>query len=320
MQITKIRLRKPHRVVLFECGGLALKRDEACVVQTDRGQEWGECVLPPEPSDGKVSVHPAYRVVRKANRHDFNTLDMIASEEHRARDVCLAKINKHGLDMKLVDVEYTFDRRKVVFYFTADDRVDFRELVRDLAHELRSRIELRHIQVRDEAKMVGGLGCCGRQLCCASWLDEFKPISMRMAKRQDLSLNPTKISGQCGRLLCCLSYENEMYAAKKKKPKPAEESKPDAADNENAVEPCKGCPEPSCGNEMLQAPVVAEAGPPEEAPASEPEAERKPADKQAGAGAADQAAPARKDAEKRPRPTRRGKNRRRPKNRGGKTD
>lgn len=217
MEVARIRLRKPNRLGTFRCGEVRLKRDDMCIVQSDRGQEWGECVLPPEPALDTAAPSAEFRIVRKANRHDFNTLDMIRGEERNARKVCEAKIAQHRLDMKLVEVEYTFDRRKVVFYFTAEDRVDFRELVRDLAHELRVRIELRHIQVRDQAKVVGGLGCCGRELCCAAWLADFKPISMRMAKRQDLSLNPAKISGQCGRLLCCLSYEDEQYGGKKKK-------------------------------------------------------------------------------------------------------
>ncbi len=221
MNVVKVRLRKPRRVLSFLSDGIALQRGEACVVHTDRGLEWGECVLPGEPCPAQFERRNSLRVVRRATRRDEDTLETITKEEKKARYICLERIQKRELPMKLVDVEYTFDKRKIVFFFTAEERVDFRELVRDLAHELRTRIELRHIQVRDEAKMVGGLGCCGRELCCASWLGEFKPISMRMAKRQDLSLNPSKISGQCGRLLCCLSYENDLYDVKKKrKPKP----------------------------------------------------------------------------------------------------
>lgn len=220
MQIARVRLRKPRRVLSFQCGEIALMRDEPCIVQTDRGLEWGVCVLPPEPCSEEMAVLQGMRVVRKANTSDANTLDIIAADERKARSICLDKIHQRNLPMKLVDVEYTFDKRKVVFYFTAEDRVDFRELVRDLAQELRTRIELRHIQVRDEAKMVGGIGSCGRELCCTSWLDEFKPISMRMAKRQNLSLNPSKISGQCGRLLCCLAYENDQYESARRKKTP----------------------------------------------------------------------------------------------------
>jgi len=155
-------------------------------------------------------------VIRKATYHDETTHKQIIDDEVRARKICFERIRGRKLPMKLAEVEYSFDRKKVIFYFTAEDRVDFRELVRDLAQELKARIELRHIQVRDEAKMVGGIGTCGRELCCTSWLREFMPISMKMAKRQNLSLNPAKISGQCGRLMCCLSYENEQYSREKK--------------------------------------------------------------------------------------------------------
>ena len=220
MQTVKVRLRKPRRVLTFLCDNLHMDRDESCVVQTERGQEVGVCLLPPEPCSEEIGKKVSMRVLRKFSTRDEETFHYLAGEERKAREVCLDKIKMHKLPMKLVDVEYTFDKKKVIVYFTADDRVDFRELVRDLAHDLRSRIELRHIQVRDEAKMVGGLGSCGRQLCCTTWLNEFKPISMRMAKRQNLSLNPSKISGQCGRLLCCLSYENDMYEAQKPRSKP----------------------------------------------------------------------------------------------------
>jgi cell fate regulator YaaT (PSP1 superfamily) len=221
MEIAKIRLRKPRRVFSFVCGDIGVQRDDACIVQTDRGTEWGTCILPPEPCSPEMEKLCTMRVVRKANENDGKTFDILVHDERRAYSICLEKIRQRGLPMKLVDAEYTFDKRRVIFYFTAEDRVDFRELVRDLAHELRTRIELRHIQVRDEAKMVGGLGCCGLKLCCNTWLDEFKPISMRMAKRQNLSLNPSKISGQCGRLLCCLDYENECYESPRRKCKNA---------------------------------------------------------------------------------------------------
>lgn len=242
MQIAKVRLRKPRRVFPFVCGDIGLQRDESCIVQTDRGLEWGTCVLPPEPCSPEMEQRCTMRVVRKVNANDLKTFDMILHDERRAFSICLEKINQRNLPMKLVDAEYTFDKRRVVFYFTAEDRVDFRELVRDLAHELRTRIELRHIQVRDEAKMVGGLGCCGLKLCCASHLDEFKAISMRMAKRQNLSLNPAKISGQCGRLLCCLEYENTQYEEQRRKPKPA--APPQAAEEpEPEEEPEEMVPE-----------------------------------------------------------------------------
>lgn len=220
MQLTQIRLRKPRRVFPFLCDpGFALQRDEPCIVQTDRGTEWGVCLLPPEPVPYEMERRYSMRVIRKANPEDHENQNYLIGEEKKARRVGIEKIQRHNLPMKLVDVEYTFDKQKVIFYFTAEDRVDFRDLVRDLAHDLRARIELRHIQVRDEAKMVGGIGGCGRELCCTTWLNDFMPISMRMAKRQNLSLNPSKISGQCGRLLCCLSYENDQYEAARREAK-----------------------------------------------------------------------------------------------------
>jgi hypothetical protein len=166
-------------------------------------------------------------VVRRVTYNDESTYHQILIDERRAKELCADRIRQHNLLMKLVDVEYTFDKHKVIFYFTSVDRVDFRHLVRDLAQDLKTRIELRHIQVRDEAKLVGGIGMCGRELCCSTWLREFMPISMKMAKRQNLSLNPSKISGQCGRLLCCLSYENELYKDVKKAPKGAKPQEPE---------------------------------------------------------------------------------------------
>lgn len=224
MQIVKVRMRKPRRVLSFLSYDVLVKRDEPCIVQTERGLEFGVCILPPEPIPDDARSRTTLRIVRRLNEDDIRTCRQIVDDEDRAFGNCLEKIKQRKMPMKLVDVEYTFDRKKVVFFFTADDRVDFRELVRDLAQDLKTRIELRHIQVRDEAKMVGGIGSCGRELCCSTWLNEFKPISMRMAKRQNLALNPSKISGQCGRLLCCLSYENELYEnTKKAKAQPAQE-------------------------------------------------------------------------------------------------
>ncbi len=211
MNIARIRLRKPRRVLAFSCGEMILHRDDHVVVETDQGLEFGWCVLPPEPCPPGLEKRITMRVLRKATVTDEDSFQHIDSEEAKAKDLCQKRIQKRGMPMQLVDVQYTFDRHKVTFYFTADNRVDFRDLVRDLARELHSRIELRHIQVRDRAKLIGGLGCCGQPLCCAAWLEGFVPISMRMAKCQNLSLNPNKISGQCGRLLCCLNYENEVY-------------------------------------------------------------------------------------------------------------
>lgn len=213
----KVRMRKPRRVFTFISDNVELRRDDACIVQTDRGPEWGVCILPPEPAPREMQERHGMRVLRRADERDAQTLEWMVTEENRAFDICRKKIEQHGMAMKLVDVEVSFDKRKVVFLFTADDRIDFRELVRDLAHDMRTRIEMRHIQVRDEAGIVGGLGGCGRELCCSTWLTEFKPISMRMAKKQNLSLNPSKISGQCGRLLCCLAYENDQYEQAKKR-------------------------------------------------------------------------------------------------------
>lgn len=221
-QTVKVRLRKPQRVFTFLCRGIPLERNDACVVRSDRGLEYGVCVLRPEDCPPEVERRFKMTVVRSATAHDEQTFSQIQMDEDRALGICKSKVIDRKMTMKLVDCEYSFDRRKIIFYFTADDRVDFRSLVRDLAQDLKARIELRHIQVRDEAKMVGGIGGCGRELCCTTWMQDFMPISMKMAKRQNLSLNPSKISGQCGRLMCCLSYENELYTDQKKKrpPKP----------------------------------------------------------------------------------------------------
>jgi cell fate regulator YaaT (PSP1 superfamily) len=242
MQTVRIRLRKPTRVFTFLSRDVPLKRDDACVVRSDRGLEYGTCVTAPEECPEGLEKRLKMTVVRKATLNDESSFRQIQIDEERAKQVCAQKISQHNLPMKLVDVEYTFDKHKVVFYFTAAERVDFRRLVRDLAQSLRTRIELRHIQVRDEAKLIGGLGMCGRSLCCSTWLREFHPISMKMAKRQNLSLNPSKISGQCGRLLCCLGYEDDLYPKKKKaKPKtdeaPAVETTPEKEEPAEAVTP-----------------------------------------------------------------------------------
>lgn len=224
MQTVKVRVRKPTRVLTFRAENLELKRDDKCIVRSDRGLEFGTCVLSAEPCDDESANRHKMQVVRKATEQDESAFFRILEEEHHALQVCRRKVTERNLPMNLVDAEYTFDKNKIVFYFTAADRVDFRDLVRDLAQELRTRIELRHIQVRDEARIVGGIGVCGRELCCSTWLGDFKAISMRMAKRQNLSLNPSKISGQCGRLLCCLAYENDLYH--KGRLKDAPEAKP----------------------------------------------------------------------------------------------
>ncbi len=216
MQTVRVRLRKPSRVFTFLCKNVLVERDMHCVVRSDRGLEYGTCVASPEPCSEEMAKRIDMQVIRKATENDLGTFEQLLRDEAKARSICAAKIEEKDLPMKLVDVEYMFDRHKVIFYFTAEQRVDFRELVRDLAHALRARIELRHIQVRDQAKMIGGIGECGRLLCCRTWLREFMPISMKMAKRQNLSLSPEKISGQCGRLMCCLGFENEQYEDEKK--------------------------------------------------------------------------------------------------------
>jgi len=218
MRVAKIRLRKPSRVFTIKTSeDLQLERRQACIVRSERGLEYGICVLAPEEMDGEVSCEPDMSIIRKATVNDGTTYQKVIQEQAEFMGVCAKKIAERNLPMKLVDAELTFDRRKIVFFFTAEERVDFRDLVRDLAHDLKMRIELCHIQVRDEAKIVGGIGPCGKELCCRLWLPDFIPISMKMAKRQNLSLNPEKISGQCGRLLCCLSYENELYEDPKKR-------------------------------------------------------------------------------------------------------
>lgn len=212
MNIARVRLRKPRRVLQCTCSEhLIIKRDDPCIVQTDRGLEWGICLLPPEPISAEMERQQTHKLIRKATANDLKTLKELEEEEKRALKICYQYVAKHNLPMRLVDSDYTFDKHRLTFYFTADHRVDFRELVKDLAAEFRTRIELRHIQIRDQAKLIGGIGICGLSLCCKRWLEQFYPISMKMAKRQNLSLNPSKISGQCGRLLCCLAYENELY-------------------------------------------------------------------------------------------------------------
>jgi len=195
----------------FDPNGIDVPKGAQVVVETSYGLEMGVCILPAHEVDDEKIVAPLRRTVRLATPEDCEKLSQNAEKEQRALDICLRKIEEHRLEMKLVDVEYTFDGSKIIFYFTADGRVDFRELVRDLAGVFHMRIELRQIGVRDEAKMLGGLGICGKPFCCATFLDEFQPVSIKMAKEQSLSLNPIKISGTCGRLMCCLKYEQEAY-------------------------------------------------------------------------------------------------------------
>jgi len=214
--VVGVRFKKAGKIYYFDPGALALQMGDHAIVETARGVEYGDVVVGPRQVQDEEVVQPLKKVVRKATREDDRRIQENRSREKEAMAVCEQKILQHKLQMKLVDVEYTFDVSKIVFYFTAEGRIDFRDLVKDLAAVFRTRIELRQIGVRDEAKMMGGVGCCGRPLCCATFLGDFEPVSIRMAKEQNLSLNPTKISGICGRLMCCLKYENSCYKAANK--------------------------------------------------------------------------------------------------------
>lgn len=211
IKVIGVRFRNAGKIYYFAPGKLDIKNGDHVIVETARGVEYGYVVLGcREVEDGKV-VQPLKSVIRMANGDDKAKEAANRKKEKDAFKVCQEKIRKHNLDMKLIDVEYTFDNNKVLFYFTADGRIDFRELVKDLASVFKTRIELRQVGVRDETKIVGGIGICGRALCCHSYLSEFIPVSIKMAKEQNLSLNPTKISGVCGRLMCCLKNEEETY-------------------------------------------------------------------------------------------------------------
>lgn len=224
IKVIEIKFKTSGRVYYFDPLDLPIKAGDGVIVETARGMEFGEAANEPKEVEESEIVAPLKPVVRIATDEDRRLRAMYAAKESEAYEICLEKIAAHGLDMKLVDVEYTFNGSKVVFYFTADERVDFRELVKDLAYALKTRIELRQIGVRDEAKMLGGLGPCGRLICCKSFLDDFRPVSIKMAKEQNLSLSPTKISGLCGRLMCCLQYEQSAYEAiRSVMPKPGKE-------------------------------------------------------------------------------------------------
>jgi cell fate regulator YaaT (PSP1 superfamily) len=213
--VVGVRFKKAGKIYYFDPGELAIQKGDFVIVETVRGVEYGKVVIPIKQVGENDVVLPLKKVVRIANQKDRLIVEENRTAAQEAYEVCGQKVNEHQLDMKLVDVEYTFDRNKVIFYFTADGRVDFRELVKDLAAIFRTRIELRQIGVRDEAKMLGGIGPCGRMLCCSTFLGDFDPVSIKMAKDQNLSLNPTKISGLCGRLMCCLKYENDEYESAK---------------------------------------------------------------------------------------------------------
>ncbi|MDD7293453.1 MAG: stage 0 sporulation family protein, partial [Clostridiaceae bacterium] len=211
IKVTGVRFKNVGKVYYFSPNGLELKPKDKVIVETARGLECGEVTFSDrEVADDEISgeLKP---IIRFATEKDLRTVEENKEKEKAAFDICLKKIEAHNLKMKLVDVEYTLDRNKILFYFTADGRVDFRELVKDLASVFRTRIELRQIGVRDESKMVGGLGICGRPFCCNTFLGDFQPVSVKMAKEQSLSLSPVKISGTCGRLMCCLKYEQDAY-------------------------------------------------------------------------------------------------------------
>lgn len=215
LRVIGVRFREASKIYYFDPGELQISYGDHVIVETVRGIEFGKVVSGVRFVQEDEVVLPLKKVLRIATPEDHQQMEDNKKAATAALDICEEKIKNHGLEMKLVDAEYTFDRNKIIFYFTADGRVDFRELVRDLAAVFRTRIELRQIGVRDEAKMLGGIGPCGRVLCCSSFLGDFEPVSIKMAKDQNLSLNPTKISGLCGRLMCCLKFENEHYEEEK---------------------------------------------------------------------------------------------------------
>lgn len=212
--IIGVRFKSNGKMYYFDPQGLEIAPGTGVIVETARGVEYGDCVQGNTDVPDQQVVQPLKRVVRVATEADMKTLERNKKRADEAFIICKQKIEDRGLEMNLVTAECTFDMNKLLFYFTADGRVDFRELVKDLASVFRTRIELRQIGVRDEAKMLGGIGSCGRPLCCSTFLGDFEPVSIRMAKDQNLSLNPAKISGICGRLMCCLKYENHMYCCK----------------------------------------------------------------------------------------------------------
>ena len=210
-RVIGVRFRNVGKIYYFSPKDLEIHTGDHVIVETARGVEYGHVVLAPRDVEDEKVIQPLKEVIRIANPQDDKKEEINRKKEKEAFQVCLKKIREHSLAMKLIDVEYTFDNNKILFYFTADGRIDFRELVKDLAAIFKTRIELRQIGVRDETKILGGIGICGRPLCCHTYLSEFVPVSIKMAKEQNLSLNPTKISGVCGRLMCCLKNEEETY-------------------------------------------------------------------------------------------------------------
>ncbi|MDD6644524.1 MAG: stage 0 sporulation family protein [Oscillospiraceae bacterium] len=211
-KVIGVRFKEVGKIYYFDPDNYDFHQGDRVIVETSRGVECGTVALANKEVDEEKIVHPLKKVLRQATKKDLEHLEENKAREKEAMKICEEKIRNHNLDMKLVDVEYTFDNSKILFYFTSDGRVDFRQLVKDLATVFRTRIELRQIGVRDEAKMLGGLGMCGRPFCCNGFLGEFQPVSIKMAKEQGLSLSPVKISGTCGRLMCCLKYEQEAYS------------------------------------------------------------------------------------------------------------
>ena len=206
-----VRFKKAGKVYYFDPAGETIVAGDNVIVETARGVEFGHVVIAPREIEEKDIIQPLKKVTRKADQNDLAKVEENLKKAEDAFKICEEKINEHKMDMKLIDVEITFDNGKIIFFFTAEGRVDFRDLVKDLASVFKTRIELRQIGVRDEAKMLGGIASCGRVLCCHSFLGDFHPVSIKMAKEQNLSLNPAKISGICGRLMCCLKYENDVY-------------------------------------------------------------------------------------------------------------
>ncbi|BDV42568.1 hypothetical protein GURASL_14910 [Geotalea uraniireducens] len=216
VKIVKVQFHIAGKLYDFGAGDLELKPGDRVIVETERGRSLATVVTPPREFENEHAPEGLKTIQRKADAADLESAARNATRERDAFEFCLRKISERNMEMKLVKVEYLFDGSKAIFYFTADGRIDFRELVKDLAHQFHTRIEMRQIGVRDESKMIGGIGICGRELCCSSFLRDFEPVSVKMAKEQNLALNPTKISGQCGRLLCCLGYEFETYCSLKK--------------------------------------------------------------------------------------------------------
>ena len=214
--VVGVKFKDAGKVYYFSPGDVEAEPGDNVIVETARGLEFGRVTMGRTEVADEEIVSPLKSIIRRATEKDCRRHKENLAKKERALEICQEKIEAHGLEMKLIDVEYTFDNSKVVFYFTAEGRVEFRELVKDLASVFRMRIELRQIGVRDEAKMLGGVGNCGRGLCCSTWLSDFQPVSIKMAKVQNLSLNPSKISGICGRLMCCLKFENDVYTALKK--------------------------------------------------------------------------------------------------------